>query len=165
MHPEQSPAVERAAAWYREVHFWPVQVMGDVVFLPLGRGVVAFEVPADRAARVQEVLEANDIRTAALLVEQDAESRVTFLAEADDAVFGQFQMPPGVRYLTVPVVLRLPLVNTVSDRSWFRAPDATRRWFPRAAAVLAAIVTATPRGLRTGSSLTRAPKRERVLIG
>ncbi|MDT7787372.1 MAG: hypothetical protein QOF58_5791 [Pseudonocardiales bacterium] len=164
MHPEQSPAVERAAAWYREVHFWPVQVMGDVVFLPLGRGVVAFEVPADRAARVREVLEGNDIQTAALLVEQ-AEPRVTFLAEADDAVFGQFQMPPGVRYLTVPVVLRLPLVNAVGDRSWFRAPDAARRWFPRAAAVLAAIVAATPYALLAGRGVVRAPKRERVLIG
>ncbi|MEV6242438.1 hypothetical protein [Lentzea sp. NPDC051838] len=163
MQPEQSPAVERAAAWYREVHFWPVLVTRDGVCLPLGRGVVAFDVPADRATRVQEVLEGNDIVTAALLVEE-GEPRVQFLAEADDAVFGQFQMPPDVRYLSVPVVLRLPLVNVVSDRSWFRAPDAGRRWFPRAAAVLQAIVAATPRALR-GRGEVRLPKRERVLIG
>lgn len=166
MQPALSVAVESAAAWYRERLFWQVCVIGDAVLLPLGRGVVAFEVPLDRAARVQEVLERNDIRTAVLLA-RSPEERVTFLAEADSTVFGQHQMPSGVRYLTVPVSLRLPLlVASVSHgASWLCAPDPARRWFPCAAAVLAAVTAATPFALRAVTARPARTSRARVLIG
>ncbi|MDX8149482.1 hypothetical protein SK854_45680 [Lentzea sp. BCCO 10_0061] len=166
MRSARSTAVESAAAWYRDCHFWPVQVRDDDVFLPLGRGTVAFDVPAQRAARVQEVLERNDIHTAALHVEQPV-PRVTFLGEADDTVFGQFQMPPGVRYLTVPFVLRLPLMTMSfpDNRKWFCSPDPARRWFPRAAALLAAVTAATPYALRACRAPVPVRGRERVLIG
>ncbi|MFS8104220.1 hypothetical protein LFM09_44640 [Lentzea alba] len=158
--------MERAEAWYRERHFWPVRVEGDAVLLPLGRGVVAFEVPVDRAVPVQKALERNDIHTPALFVKRP-DARVTFLADADDATFGQFEMPSGVRYLTVPVALRLPLLTTMlpCDRSWFRAPDPARRWFPRAASVLSAINAVTPYALRAHRTPWRAAGRDGVLIG
>ncbi|MEU3649838.1 hypothetical protein AB0E59_41160 [Lentzea sp. NPDC034063] len=166
MQPALSVAVVSAAAWYRERLFWPVGVAGDAVLLPLGCGVVAFEVPLDRAARVREALEHNGTRTAALFT-RSPDKRVTFLAEADGAVFGQHQMPFGVRYLTVPVSLRLPLLVASASRgaSWFCAPDPAHRWFPCAAAVLAAVTAATPFALRAATARPARPSRERLLIG
>lgn len=166
MQPVLSSAVERAAAWYRECHYWPVHVVEDAIFLPLGRGVVAFEAPAARAKPVQDVLERSDLHTAALLVKRPF-PRVTFLAEADDSVLGQYQMPFGVRYLPAPAVLQVPLLTPLQSdgRSWFHTPDPARRWFPRAAAVLAAIIAATPYAVRACTSPARTPRRERVVFG
>jgi hypothetical protein len=166
MRPAQSDAVDRAAAWYRERHFWSVHVVGDAVLLPLGRGIVAFEVPAGRAICAQEVLERNDIDAVALFVEQP-DPHIIFLADGNGSVFGQFQMPSGVRYLAVPVSLRLPLsaASPTGDRRWFRTPDASRRWLPCAAAVLAAINAVTPYALRACGTPAQTSKGERVVIG
>ena len=124
MQPALTATVNRSAAWYREELFWPVQVVEDGVVLRLGRGVVACEVPADRAVRGRDVLEHDDIGTAALLVAK-SERRVAFLAEADESVFGQFEMRLGVHYLTVPIALRLPLLaqSSIGDRTCFCTPD------------------------------------------
>lgn len=159
------PAAEPAAEWYRERHCWPVLVVEGAVVLPLGRGVVALDVPAERAATVYKNLKHNDIRTPAVLT-TEPEPRVVFLAEADDSVLGQFQMPWDVRYLTVPQALPLPLLaeSKASDRKWFCAPDPGRRWLPRASAVLAAVNDATPVSLRAYWQSWRSTD-ERLLIG
>lgn len=159
----ESP-LERSAIWYRERCIWPVEVVGDALVLPLGRGIVALDVPADRVPKMQKRLATNDIRTPALLVTKPG-PRVVFLAEADEAVLGQYQMPVDVRFLSVPRALRLPLMHTGTsdDRKWLWAPDPVHRWLPPAGAVLAAVNAATPFSLRADTRVHRA-SRERVLI-
>jgi len=156
MAPEKPADPDLAATWYRDRLAWRAHVADGAVVLPLGHGVVAFDVPGDRRFTLRKMLECNDMCTPVLLVGRP-EPRAVFFAEADDVVFGQFQMPVGVRYLTVPTCLRLPLLvtTTADDVKWFRAPDPARRWLFSANAVLAAINTATPPLLRSRAHVAR----------
>ncbi|WP_329791543.1 hypothetical protein V1227_06390 [Lentzea sp. DG1S-22] len=123
---------------------------GNAVVLPLGRGLVAFDVPADRAVQVRDRMEHNGFSTPALLVGARG-PRAVFLAETDEVVLGQFQMPGDVRFLTVPSTVELPLPNARATRgtAWFCPPDPRRRWLLSASTVLAAIDAATPPPMRT----------------
>jgi hypothetical protein len=166
MHTAPFAAAERAAAWYRDSCLWPARAAGEHVLLPLGHGIVAFDVASERAVHVQRALVRNGMTPPALLVKKP-ETRIIFLAEADDSVFGQCQMPTGVLYLSVRVDLRLPLLNKLSpdDAGWFHGPDPAHRWLPSAASVLAVINSVTPFALRAYRPPARAPRRDRVLIG
>lgn len=142
-------AVDRAATWYREHMAWPTYVANEAVLLPLGRGLVAFDVPASHAARVRDRLKHNGFSTPALLVGAQR-ARAMFLAEADEVVLGQFQMPDGVRFLTVQSALELPMpyARITRNSAWFCAPDRSRRWLFPASTALTAIKTAMRPTLR-----------------
>ncbi|MEV0705287.1 hypothetical protein AB0I53_46275 [Saccharopolyspora sp. NPDC050389] len=131
--------------WYRDQMAWAVDRTENSVVLTLGRGMVAFDVPADWAFRVRNRLERNGFCTPALLVGARL-VRAVFLAEADGVVLGQFQMPGDVRYLAAPCQIELPLlhVTAAQSRKWFCAPNPARRWLFPAGAVLAAVNAATP---------------------
>lgn len=165
MRSSRTDAVERAATWYRKHCSWHVDVVDGAVLLLLGHGIVALDVPVDRATRVQKTLELYDVRTPALLIAKP-EPSVVFLAEADEAVLGQHQMPADVRFLMVLRALRLPLLHAepTDGTKWLWPPDPVRRWLPSVSAVLAAVNAATPFALRAPTRARRA-SRERILIG
>ncbi|MGW6449805.1 hypothetical protein [Lentzea sp. NPDC055074] len=164
-------ALEETANWYRDQMAWPVVVTGDEVVLPLGRGVVALDVPSDLAGKVRtrlERLHGNDFCTPVLLLTAGEQARAVFLAAADDVVLGQFQMPHGVRYLGAETALVLPARGMTAGRHWpwLRAPDPGDRWLFSAAAVLAAVKDSAPRQYRSSvDSTSRSPASRRLLIG
>jgi hypothetical protein len=163
-------AIDQAASWYRERMAWPVELEAGRIVLPMGGGMVAFDVPTDRAGRVRtrlESLQENSSCTPILLV-KGPEPRTVFLAEPDHVVFGQFQMPQDVRFLLAPSTLTLPVRGAASpsENVWCCAPDPLRRWLFPASTVLAAVLSATPPQLRANNDLSRGrPKSKRLLVG
>jgi hypothetical protein len=64
--------------------------------------------------------------------------RAVTLADANDCVFSQAEMPPGVTLLRAPA--RVPLPPKPGSR-WLIAPNTVRRWLPSASAALAVLRT------------------------
>ncbi|SDJ53820.1 hypothetical protein SAMN05192558_12523 [Actinokineospora alba] len=151
--------LNQTATWYRDAMAWPVEVTDGLVILPLGQGTVAFDVPGNRAAPVRKRLEQDGFCTPAVLLMSAQRCHVMFLAEADHAVLGQYQMPEHVRYLCAPAVLPLPILRSPMSQHhwWFSEPDPARRWLHSAAAVLAAINAETPPQQRSHMDTRRRP--------
>ena len=142
-HAISRPVPEAAVSWYHDNLAWPVRWEQESVVLPLGHGIVAFDVPAGRARVALEQLAYTNCSTPVLYL-VGPECRVIILAESDETVFGQFQMPERARYLAAPRCLRLPVMPSPGTGAlrWLREPDPKRRWLPRAGAVLSAVTTA-----------------------
>lgn len=141
--------------WYRYRMAWPVTASGKDTLLPLGNGIVAFGTPVKYAASVRKYLERDDVCTPTLITGGE-EPQAVFLAQADSEVLGQHQMPAGVRYLTVPTVLLLPRMSFDEETRWYCPPYPARRWLSSAAAVLTAVILASPK------SVLRIPSARRI---
>lgn len=97
-----------SADWYRMRMSWNAKPANGSVLLCLGNGLVAFAVPVRHFASVRHQLALNDLHTTPVVLDGEEDNAV-FLAEYDGSVFGQFQMPSGVRYLMAPEEVRLPV--------------------------------------------------------
>ncbi|HEX3785877.1 MAG TPA: hypothetical protein VHX38_40015 [Pseudonocardiaceae bacterium] len=141
------PAVDNdpveLAEWYRSQFGWHVRLDGDIVHLRLDHGMMAFLVPFSRVTEVFWARRRLDLLGPVLLV-RGAASHVVLLADSNDVVLSQQDLPAGTGLLRAPSWLQLPSDGQGSAATrWLEEPRSTTRWLPSATAVLRAVIMAT----------------------
>jgi hypothetical protein len=133
--------LEGAARWYRANMAWDTRVVGNDVRLRLGRGVVAFLTHGPLTAAARRGLELTEVE--APLMVMGRPERGLFLADANDRLWSQHDMPVGVVFLGAPREVPLPPSATFDGGvRWVTPPTPDRRWLPAAETVFSALTSA-----------------------
>lgn len=142
----------RALAWYRNQMGWDVRMSDGAPNLSLTHGMTGFLFPWTWFPLVASLMSTMDVQGPVIGYLDDVAPKAVALADTNDCVFSQAQMPADVTLLRTPGMVPLP---PKTGSSWLIEPHDERRWLPSATAVLAVLRAATqpatgpPRGLRT----------------
>lgn len=131
-----APKIQCAVEDYRSRLAWPVQVRDGKVTLPLTGGLAAVAAPF--AALERLLVTDSELLEGPMILMPGATPRVWILAEAENLILTNEDLPPGVQFHSPPAWAVLPpsVLRTGTVR-WLREPHAARRFLPAAAAVLA----------------------------
>jgi hypothetical protein len=141
-----------ALAWYRDQMGWDVRLADGVPTLSLTHGMTGFLFPRKWFPLAASLMSTMDVQGPVIGFLDDVEPVAVALADTNDCVFSQAQMPRGVTLLRTPGLVPLP---PKTGSSWLVEPHNERRWLPSATAVLSVLQAAAqspsgpPRGPRT----------------
>ncbi|MCS7477313.1 hypothetical protein ACFFQW_22565 [Umezawaea endophytica] len=141
-----------ALTWYRDQMGWDVRLVDGVPTLSLTHGMTGFLFPRAWFAPVASLMSTMDVQGPVIGFLDEVESKAVALADTNDCVFSQAQMPPGVTLLRTPGLVPLP---PKIGSSWLIEPHNERRWLPSATAVLSV--------LQAAQSPARPPRTPRTL--
>lgn len=127
------------ARLYREGYGWAVDETGS---LQMGGGIVGVLVQAIFAGATAEYLQRQESCGPVLELGLGVDGWL-FLADPNELVLSQSEMPPGVSVLGCPYKVPLPTPANRGVR-WIKPPRSRARWLPTLATVLAAAVAASP---------------------
>jgi hypothetical protein len=135
---EASPdtRLRHAAATYRRSLAWHILVTPNAVMLSLTGGLVAIAMPLPMAERTHARLLESGL--SGPLCQMPGETdRAVFLADGNDLVVAQQDLPRVVSFLSAPTLVPLPpTVTKFGPVRWRIAPSKTSRWLPSASAIL-----------------------------
>ena len=144
--------VGHALTWYRDQMGWDVRLVDGVPTLSLAHGMTGFLFPWKWFPLAASLMSTMDVQGPVIGFMDEVEPKAVALADTNDCVFSQAQMPQGVTLLRTPGLVPLP---PKTGSSWLVEPHNERRWLPSATAVLSVLQTAAqpptgpPRGRRT----------------
>jgi hypothetical protein len=142
----QRPAgLAEAAKWYRSELGWNVQAVSGAIRLRLSYGTVAFLAPQGLASDIFHARQRLELSGPVLSVRGERPYLV-LLADTNDVVLSQADLPAGARLLRAPSSIVLPPSGgATAAAEWLAEPLPSQRWLPSAHAVLAALVAAITR--------------------
>lgn len=125
-----------ALAWYRNQMGWDVALLDGAPALSLTHGVTGFLFPREWFPAVASLMSTMDVQGPVVGFLDEVEPKAVALADTNDCVFSQAQMPGAVTLLRTPGLVPLP---PKVGASWLIEPHNERRWLPSATAVLAVL--------------------------
>lgn len=128
-----------AVRQYREAYGWAVDETGS---LQMGGGMVGALVQSVFAGATAEYLQRQESCGPVLDLGMGVDGWL-FLADPNELVLSQAEMPPGVTVLGCPYKVPLPTPANNGVR-WICPPRSTARWLPTLATVIAAAIAASP---------------------
>ncbi len=128
-----------SARLYRKAYGWSVDETGS---LQMGGGMVGVLVQSIFAGATAEYLQRQESCGPVLDLGLGVDGWV-FLADPNELVLSQPEMPPGVTVLGCPYKVPLPTPANRGVR-WISPPRSRARWLPTLATVIAAVVASTP---------------------
>ncbi|HEX6339603.1 hypothetical protein [Umezawaea sp.] len=126
----------RALTWYRNQMGWDVRLVDGVPALSLTHGMTGFLFPRTWFPLAASLMSTMDVQGPVIGYLDEVEPRAAALADTNDCVFSQAQMPEGVTLLRTPGTVPLP---PKAGSNWLLEPHNERRWLPSATAVLAVL--------------------------
>jgi len=141
-----------ALTWYRDQMGWDVTLVDGVPTLSLTHGMTGFLFPWKWFPLVASHMSTMDVQGPVVGFLDDVLPKAVALADTNDCVFSQAQMPDAVTLLRTPGLVPLP---PKAGSNWLIEPHNERRWLPSATAVLAVLrsvaqsPTGPPRGRRS----------------
>lgn len=141
-----------ALTWYRDQMGWDVRLVDGAPTLSLTHGMTGFLFPWKWFPLAASLMSTMDVQGPVIGFMDEVEPRAVALADINDCVFSQVQMPQGVTLLRTPGLVPLP---PKAGSRWLAEPHSDRRWLPSATAVLSVLQAACqspagpPRGRRT----------------
>lgn len=161
----QSQKVADRVMWYRGQLGWDVGLDADGPRLRLGEGIVAVLAPCDQVAGIWAGYRRMDL-PGPILLTLGKRSTLVLLADSNDLVLSQEELPPSVHLLRAPSSVPLPSSGDRDDRCrWLLPPHPSRRWLPSVAAVVCAVQLGSAPRLATAQPRSRpqATGRRRTL--
>ncbi len=128
-----------ALTWYRDQMGWDVRLVDGAPNLSLTHGMTGFLFPWKWFTLVASLMSTMDVQGPVVGYLDEVEPKAVALADTNDCVFSQAQMPAGVTLLRTPGLVPLP---PKAGSSWLIEPHNERRWLPSATAVLAVLRSA-----------------------
>jgi hypothetical protein len=161
-HPENarpghghSKEVADRVLWYRGQMGWDVGRDAGGPRLWLGEGIVAVLAPREQVAGIWGAYRRMDL-PGPILLTLGERSTLVLLADSNDLVLAQDELPPSVHLLRAPSSVPLPLAGDGDDRCrWLLPPHPSRRWLPSAEAVVCAVQLACAPRLATAHPRSR----------
>jgi hypothetical protein len=134
-----------ALTWYRDQMGWDVTLVDGAPTLSLAPGMTGFLFPWKWFPLVASLMSTMDVQGPVAGFLDEVEPKAVALADTNDCVFSQAQMPDAVTLLRAPGLVPLP---PKAGASWLIEPHNERRWLPSATAVLAVLrsVAQSPAG-------------------
>jgi hypothetical protein len=129
-----------ALTWYRDQMGWSVHLVDGIPNLSLTHGMTGFLFPQSWFPIASSMMSTMDVQGPVIGFVDDTTPKAVALADTNDCVFSQTQMPAGVTLLRTPGLVPLPPKDGVS---WLLEPRPERRWLPSATAVLAVLQAAS----------------------
>lgn len=124
---------------YRTAYGWTVNETGS---LQMGGGMVGALVQSIFAGATAEFLQRQESCGPVLDLGMGVDGWL-FLADPNELVLSQPEMPPGVTVLGCPYKVPLPTPSNRGVR-WINPPRSRARWLPTLATVLAAVTASSP---------------------
>ena len=128
-----------ALTWYRDQMGWDVRLVDGAPNLSLTHGMTGFLFPWAWFPAAAALMSTMDVQGPVVGFLDEVEPKAVALADTNDCVFSQAQMPAGITLLRTPGLVPLP---PKAGSRWLIEPHNERRWLPSATAVLAVLASA-----------------------
>ncbi|MET1073705.1 MAG: hypothetical protein ABWY11_13760 [Umezawaea sp.] len=136
---DRASDMAQALTWYRDQMGWDVHMADGAPALSLTHGMTGFLFPRKWFPLAASMMSTMDVQGPVVGFLDEVEPKAVALADTNDCVFSQAQMPPGVVLLRTPGQVPLP---PKAGADWLIEPHNERRWLPSATAVLAVLRSA-----------------------